>query len=59
LPSVERTPRPAHGGILHHNSHEADPQAFVEASADPFFVPPYVGTDGWIGVRLDSGLDGP
>jgi hypothetical protein len=31
-------------------------QAFVEASPEHFFVPPYVGTQGWIGVRLDSGL---
>jgi hypothetical protein len=30
--------------------------AFVEASPEHFFVPPYVGTQGWIGVRLDSGL---
>ncbi len=32
-------------------------QAFVEAEPRHFFVPPYVGTQGWIGVRLDSGLD--
>jgi hypothetical protein len=31
--------------------------AFVDASPEHFFVPPYVGTQGWIGVRLDSGLD--
>jgi hypothetical protein len=31
--------------------------AFVDASPDHFFVPPYVGGEGWIGVRLDSGLD--
>jgi hypothetical protein len=29
----------------------------VDASPEHFFVPPYVGTQGWIGVRLDSGLD--
>lgn len=34
-------------------------QAFVDASPDHFFVPPYVGTQGWIGVRLDSGLEWP
>ena len=29
------------------------------ASADPerFFVPPYVGHRGWLGVRLDRGID--
>ena len=28
-------------------------------SADPkvFFVPPYVGPSGWLGIRLDRGLD--
>jgi hypothetical protein len=29
----------------------------VEADADTFFVPPYVGYRGWLGVRLDRGLD--
>jgi hypothetical protein len=30
-------------------------------AADPkhFFVPPYVGKGGWLGVRLDSGLPWP
>jgi hypothetical protein len=28
--------------------------ALVEAAPDRFFVPPYVGKDGWIGVYLDS-----
>jgi hypothetical protein len=28
----------------------------VEANADAFFVPPYVGHRGWLGVRLDRGL---
>jgi hypothetical protein len=32
-------------------------QAFVEASPEHFFVPPYLGVQGWLGVRLDSGLD--
>ena len=32
-------------------------KAFVDAQARHFFVPPYVGTQGWLGVRLDSGLD--
>jgi hypothetical protein len=29
----------------------------VEADPDKFFVPPYVGYRGWLGVRLDRGLD--
>ena len=29
----------------------------VEADADRFFVPPYVGHRGWLGVRLDRGFD--
>ncbi len=29
----------------------------VEAAPDRFFVPPYVGHKGWIGVRLDAGVD--
>ncbi len=29
----------------------------VEAGAERFFVPPYVGHRGWLGVRLDRGLD--
>ena len=29
----------------------------VEADAERFFVPPYVGHRGWLGVRLDRGLD--
>src|SRR3954470_5357894 len=32
-------------------------QMLVEADPDKFFVPPYVGTRGWLGVRLDRGLD--
>ena len=28
----------------------------VESNPDCFFVPPYVGTRGWLGVRLDRGL---
>jgi hypothetical protein len=26
----------------------------VEAAPDRFFMPPYVGTSGWVGVRLDG-----
>lgn len=29
----------------------------VEADPDRFFVPPYVGHRGWLGVRLDRGTD--
>lgn len=29
----------------------------VEADADRFFVPPYTGNKGWIGVRLHEGAD--
>jgi len=29
----------------------------VEADPEKFFVPPYVGHRGWLGVRLDTGLD--
>ena len=31
--------------------------ALVEADPERFFVPPYVGQRGWIGVRLDRGFD--
>lgn len=29
----------------------------VDNDAEKFFVPPYVGHRGWLGVRLDRGLD--
>jgi hypothetical protein len=29
----------------------------LEADPERFFVPPYVGHRGWVGVRLDRGLD--
>ena len=29
----------------------------VDADRERFFVPPYVGHRGWLGVRLDRGLD--
>jgi hypothetical protein len=37
----------------------ADGMQRMLAEADPerFFVPPYVGHRGWLGVRLDRGLD--
>jgi hypothetical protein len=30
--------------------------ALVDADPDRYFVPPYVGHRGWVGVRLDRGL---
>jgi hypothetical protein len=32
-------------------------QMLVEADPDRFFVPPYVGHRGWLGLRLDRGLE--
>ena len=32
-------------------------QALVEADPERFFVPPYVGHRGWLGMRLDRALD--
>ncbi|MDQ3547482.1 MAG: MmcQ/YjbR family DNA-binding protein [Chloroflexota bacterium] len=32
-------------------------QMLVESDADRFFVPPYVGQRGWLGVRLDLSND--
>ena len=31
--------------------------AFAESDPERFFVPPYVGPRGWIGVRLDGDVD--
>ncbi len=37
---------------------DADTQeGLVEANPDVFYVPPYVGPSGWIGVRLDRDID--
>ena len=37
---------------------DADTQeGLVEANPDVFFVPPYVGPSGWLGVRLDRDVD--
>ena len=33
-------------------------QMLVEADPERFFVPPYVGHRGWLGVRLDRGSTG-
>ncbi|MDX6744008.1 MmcQ/YjbR family DNA-binding protein [Actinocorallia sp. A-T 12471] len=32
-------------------------EALVADAPDQFFVPPYVGSKGWIGARLDAPLD--
>jgi hypothetical protein len=32
-------------------------EALVAAAPQRFFRPPYVGSRGWLGVRLDAGLD--
>jgi predicted DNA-binding protein (MmcQ/YjbR family) len=29
----------------------------VQTAPDRFFVPPYVGPSGWVGVRLDGKVD--
>ena len=34
-----------------------DQQLLVDADPERFFVPPYVGHRGWLGVRLDRGTD--
>jgi TfoX/Sxy family transcriptional regulator of competence genes len=34
-----------------------DQQELVDADPERFFVPPYVGPSGWVGMRLDRGLD--
>ena len=38
------------------STHETQAE-LVEADAELFFVPPYVGVSGWLGVRLDRGGD--
>ena len=35
----------------------AEQSVRVAADPDRFFVPPYVGPSGWVGVRLDRGVD--
>jgi hypothetical protein len=32
-------------------------EALIEADPEQFFRPPYVGPSGWIGIRLDRGID--
>src|ERR1700730_18058440 len=48
-----------HGGgrvALWLNAAPGAQDSWVGADADRFFVPPYVGSRGWLGVRLDKGL---
>ena len=32
-------------------------QALVAGAPEHYFVPPYVGHRGWLGVRIDRGID--
>lgn len=36
---------------------EGSQEMLVEADPATFFVPPYVGAKGWVGMRLDAGPD--
>jgi hypothetical protein len=36
---------------------EGEQDALISQDPETFFTPPYVGTRGWVGVRLDRGLD--
>ena len=40
------------------STHEAQAEA-VTAEPERFFVPPYAGPQGWLGLRLDVDPDGP
>jgi len=55
--------------VMYHDNHHEDGRLALWCAADPeiqrmlvggspkhYFVPPYVGHRGWIGVRLDRGL---
>lgn len=39
------------------NAEAATQRQFVASDPERFFSPPYVGCKGWIGIRLDRGLD--
>ena len=54
----------------HHDHHHGDPhvalwcaapegmqQGLVDGAPEHYFRPPYVGHRGWVGVRLDTGLE--
>jgi hypothetical protein len=56
--------------VMFHDDHHGDGRLAIWAAApagmqamlvdgapEHYFVPPYVGHNGWIGVRLDRGLD--
>jgi hypothetical protein len=38
------------------NAAEGAQEAFVTSDPERYFIPPYVGPSGWLGVRLDRGL---
>lgn len=38
------------------NAPEGAQEALVASDPDNYFIPPYVGSNGWIGVRLDRSL---
>ena len=50
-----------HHGSAHYSAWVAAPlgaqDLLVRSDPEHFFVPPYVGHRGWLGVRLDRGLD--
>ena len=57
---VQVWPEGHHGSDFDHLWCAAPPGAqeeLVETEPDRFFRPPYVGGRGWIGVRLDTGID--
>ena len=39
------------------NAPEGAQEALIEAEPEHIYKPPYVGGAGWIGIRLDTGLD--
>lgn len=41
------------------NAPEGVQRALVDSDPEHYFVPPYVGPGGWLGVRLDTGLPWP
>ena len=49
-----------HGGGRHAvwcKAASVNQRLMVEAAPDRFFVPPYVGPSGWVGVWLDGKID--
>lgn len=41
------------------NAQDGAQDSLVAAEPKHFFVPPYVGSKGWLGIRLDRGLPWP